>query len=387
MGARQCKSVALVEQIAPKQIAPAPAPTLLTAAVIATKKQLAQEVSSKETMQAFGIRQGGGPDAIEALELPRPELRSKDILVRVEACAMNPVDTKLRNLNPGHAWFPAGSPKVLGWDASGVVAACGPESVGFSVGDRVFFAGSHIRNGTNADLVAVDSRIVGKAPASIAPEVAASVPLVALTAWEGLEQLGLDFSSPAKSHGKSILVIPGAGGVGSYIIQLAKVLGLTVIATASRPESREACLSLGADHVINHRESLKPQLESLGINEVHFIYDAVSFEQYAPQFLEIIRPFGRIVSITAAGKADLDAYRWKAVSYSMEFMFSRPQYEPEDITHQSYILNTVSQMIDAGRLQTPIWKSLPWSLESLREMHMLQESGKAIGKIVMAKAV
>jgi NADPH2:quinone reductase len=258
--------------------------------------------------------------------------------------------------------------------------------VGFTVGDRVFFAGSHIRDGTNADLVAVDSRIVGKAPASIAPEVAASVPLVALTAWEGLEQLGLDFSAPTKSQGKTILVIPGAGGVGSYIIQLAKVLGLTVIATASRSESREACLSLGADHVINHRENLKPQLESLGINDVHYIYDAVSFEQYAPQFLEIIRPFGRIVSITEAGKANLDDFKWKAVSFSWEFMFSRPQFQPDDIAHQSHILNTVSQMIDAGKLQTPIWKSLPWSLESLREMHVLQESGKAIGKIVMAKA-
>jgi zinc-binding alcohol dehydrogenase family protein len=380
MGARQAKSAACVEETAT-----ALPPTLLTATVIATKKHLAEEMSSKETMQAFGIRQGGGADAIEAMELPKPVLRPKDILVRVEACAMNPVDTKLRNLNPGHPWFPAGSPKVFGYDGSGVVAACGPESVGFTVGDRVFFAGSHIRNGTNADLVAVDSRIVGKAPRSIAPEVAASVPLVALTAWEGLEQLGLDFSAPEKSQGKTILVIPGAGGVGSYIIQLAKVLGLKVIATASRPESREACLSLGADHVINHREILKPQLESLGISELHYIFDAVSFEQYAAQFLEIIRPFGRIVSITAAGKADLDAFRWKAVSYSMEFMFSRPQYEPEDITHQSYILNTVSHMIDAGKLQTPIWKSLPWSLESLREMHALQDSGKAIGKIVMAK--
>jgi zinc-binding alcohol dehydrogenase family protein len=381
MGARHAKSVAQVEEIASVS-----APTLLTASVIATKKHLAEEVSSKETMQAFGIRQGGSADVIEEMELPKPVLRSKDILVRVEACAMNPVDTKLRNLNPGHPWFPAGSPKVLGWDGSGVVAACGPESVGFSVGDRVFFAGSHIRNGTNADLVAVDSRIVGKAPRSIAPEVAASVPLVALTAWEGLEQLGLDFSAAAKSQGKTILVIPGAGGVGSYIIQLAKVLGLTVIATASRPESREACLSLGADYVINHRETLKPQLESIGINEVHFIYDAVSFEQYATQFLAIIRPFGKIVSITGAGKADIDAFKSKAVSYSMEFMFSRPQYEPDDIAHQSHILNTVSQMIDSGNLQTPIWKSLPWSLESLREMHRLQESGKAIGKIVMAKA-
>jgi zinc-binding alcohol dehydrogenase family protein len=382
MGARGSKSVAKVVEVASSA-----APTLLTASVIANKQVIATDTAAKETMQAFGIRQGGGADSVEVMELPKPELRPNDILVRVEACAMNPVDTKLRNLNPGHPWFPAGSPKVLGYDGSGVVAAVGPESTGFSVGDRVFFAGSHIRNGTNADLVAVDSRIVGKAPRSIAPEVAASVPLVALTAWEGLEQLGLDFSAPAKSQGKTILVIPGAGGVGSYIIQLAKVLGLTVIATASRPESRDACLSLGADHVINHREQLKPQLEALGISNLNYIYDAVSFEQYAVQFLEIIAPFGRIVSITGAGKADMDAFRWKAVTYSMEFMFSRPQYEPEDITHQRYILNTVSEMIDAGKLQTPIWKSLPWSLESLREMHMLQESGKAIGKIVMAKTV
>jgi zinc-binding alcohol dehydrogenase family protein len=318
------------------------------------------------------------------MELPRPELRPKDILVRVEACAMNPVDTKFRTLSspPG-----APMPRVLGWDASGVVAVCGPESVGFVVGDRVFFAGSHIRNGTNADLVAVDSRIVGKAPKSIAPEVAASVPLVALTAWEGLEQLGLDFSNPTRAQGKRILVIPGAGGVGSYIIQLAKVLGLTVIATASRPESQQACSSLGADYVINHRETLKPQLEALGINNVHFIFDAVSFEQYATQFLEMMAPFGRIVSITAAGKANIDAFKSKAVSLSWEFMFSRPAFEPEDIAHQSYILNTVSEMIDAGKLQTPIWKSLPWSLESLKEAHKLQESGKAIGKIVMVKAM
>lgn len=381
MGARGSKSRAQVA-VPVGQVAP----TLLTASVLASKKQLAEELASKETMQAFGMKQGGGVDALETLELPKPQLRPKDILVRMEACAMNPVDTKLRGLPLGHAWFPAGSPKVLGYDGTGVVAACGPESEGFSIGDRVFFAGSHIRNGTNADLVAVDSRIVGKAPRSIAPEVAASVPLVALTAWEGLEQLGLDFSAPSASKGKTILVIPGAGGVGSYIIQLAKVLGLVVIATASRPESREACTSLGADHVINHRESLKPQLEALGINEVHYIYDAVSFEQNATQFLEIIRPFGRIVSITEAGKASLDAFKWKAVSISWEFMFSRAQFETEDISHQSYILNTVSHMIDEGKLQTPIWKSLPWSLESLREAHLLQESGKAIGKIVMAKA-
>jgi len=358
-------------------------PTLLTSSVLANKKQLADETALQATMHAFGIRHGGGVDSLEEMELPRPELRPKDILVRVEACGMNPADTKLRTLSAP----PGGLPKVLGWDGSGVVAACGPESVGFNVGDRVFFAGSHVRNGSNADLVAIDSRIVGKAPRSIAPDVAASVPLVALTAWEGLEQLGLDFSSPTLSHGKKLLVIPGAGGAGSYIIQFAKVLGLTVIATASRPESRQACFSLGADHVINHREALKPQLDALGVNDVHYIFDAVSFEQYATQFLEIIRPFGRIVSITATGKADLDAFKGKAVSLSWELMFTRSLFETEDIGHQGYILNTVAEMIDAGKLQTPIWKSLPWSLESLREAHLLQESGKAIGKIVMAKAV
>jgi zinc-binding alcohol dehydrogenase family protein len=376
MGVRSSKSVARSSQDV--------GPTLLSSSTIASKKQLAQEAGSQEMMHAFAFRQGGDVDVLEEMALPRPELRPKDILVRVEACAMNPVDTKFRALSspPG-----APMPRILGWDASGVVAACGPESVGFSVGDRVFFAGSHVRNGTNADLVAVDSRIVGKAPRTIAPEVAASVPLVALTAWEGLEQLGLDFSKPVLSQGRRILVIPGAGGVGSYIIQLAKVLGLTVIATASRPESEQACRALGADHVVNHRETLKPQLEALGIKDVHYIFDAVSFEQYATQFLDIIAPFGRIVSITSVGKANFDAFKSKAVTLSWEFMFSRAAFEPEDIAHQSHILNTVSQMIDAGKLQTPIWKSLPWSLESLKEAHKLQESGKAIGKIVMAKAM
>lgn len=383
MGARGSKSHA---QKATVQSAQA-VPTLLTASVVANKKQLAEDLASKETMQAFGMTRDGGVEVLEAVELPRPELRPKDILVRVEACAMNPVDFKLRHLPEGHPWFPAGSPKVLGYDGIGVVAACGPESEGFAIGDRVFFAGSHIRNGTNADLVAVDSRIVGKAPTTIAPAVAASVPLVALTAWEGLEQLGLDFSAPSLNKGKTILVIPGAGGVGSYIIQLAKVLGLVVIATASRPETREACTSLGADHVINHRESLKPQLEALGIKEVHYIYDAVSMEQYAKQFLEIIRPYGRIVSITEAANVNLDDFKWKAVTIAWEIMFARSMYETDDIAHQGHILNSVSQMIDAGKIQTPIWKSLPWSLESLREMHLLQESGKAIGKIVMSKTI
>lgn len=332
-------------------------------------------------MRAFGLRAGGGKEVLQELELPKPDLRPKDLLIRVEACAMNPIDTKLRKLNPP----PGASPKVLGFDGAGIVEACGPEAALFRVGDRVFFAGSNVRNGSNAELLAIDSRIVGKAPSSVAAGVAASVPLCALTAWEGLEQMGLDILRPGSAEGKRLLVIPGAGGVGSYVIQLAKVLGLSVIATASRPESQSACSSLGADHVVNHRDLLKPQLEALGIKSLHYIFDAVSFEANAEQYLELIQPFGKIVTITSIGTANVDAFKSKSVSICWEFMFARSAFETDDIMHQGEILNVVSEMIDQGRLQTPVWKSLPWSLESLQTAHELQESGKAIGKIVMAR--
>merc|ERR1719463_490731 len=232
------------------------------------------------TMKAFGIRVGGEIGVIEELELPVPELRPRDLLVRVEAVALNPVDTKMRSRETP----PGGFPKVLGWDGSGVVEALGAEVTGFQAGDRVFFAGSLIRNGSNADLVAVDERIVARAPSSITAAVAASVPLVALTAWEGLESLGVDPAQIESGRQRTLLVIPGAGGVGSYVIQFAKAAGLRVIATASREESREACLALGADYVINHREPLKPQLEKLGMNDVNFIFDAVDLKAYGEQY-------------------------------------------------------------------------------------------------------
>jgi zinc-binding alcohol dehydrogenase family protein len=337
------------------------------------------------TMKAFGIRVGGEIGVIEELELPVPELRPRDLLVRVEAVALNPVDTKMRSRETP----PGGFPKVLGWDGSGVVEALGAEVTGFQAGDRVFFAGSLIRNGSNADLVAVDERIVARAPSSITAAVAASVPLVALTAWEGLESLGVDPAQIESGRQRTLLVIPGAGGVGSYVIQLAKAAGLRVIATASREESREACTAIGADFVINHREPLKPQLEQLGINGVHFIFDAVDFAGYAKQFSEIIQPFGKIVSIsdsiTDIAGSDLQPFRMKSVGILPELMFTRSMFEAPDMDHQGEILAMTAQMIDEKRLQTPIWKSLPWSLESLHQAHELQESGKAIGKIVMSR--
>jgi NADPH2:quinone reductase len=330
------------------------------------------------TMQAFGIQEtGGAVDVLVAFDAPAPELRPRDVLIRIVSCAMNPVDTKLRAL-------PTPPTKILGWDGAGVVEALGSEAKRFNVGDKVYCAGSHIRNGTNADLVAVDERIVGYAPSSVTATVASSVPLVVLTVWEGLEQLGLNPKAPLTSD-KTILMLPGAGGVGSYGIQIAKMCGVKVIATASRPESEKACKEMGADFVINHKEPLKPQLEALGISGVDFIYDAVSFESYADQFFDIIKPFGKIVTITAIGSASLDKFKPKAVSVCFEFMFARALYESEDMEHQSEILNDAAALIDAGKLKTPIWKVLPWSLDSLKEAHTLQASGAAIGKIVMTK--
>jgi len=315
---------------------------------------------------------------LEEFQLPQPALRSHDILVRVESCALNPIDTKLRKLTPP----PGGFPKVLGFDGAGTVETCGSEASIFKAGDKVFFAGSHLRNGSNAEFVAVDERIVGSAPATVNATIASSVPLCALTAWEGLEQLGIN---PASTSGKkqSLLMLPGAGGVGCYGIQLAKLAGLQVIATASRPESEAACRQLGADHVVNHKLPLKPQLETLGVGQVDYIYDAVSFEDNAAQFVDLIKPFGKIVTITTVGKASIDPFKVKSVSICWEFMFTRSALTTDDIAHQGEILNAVSALIDSGKLKTPIWKTLPWSLESLRKAHELQESGQAIGKIVM----
>merc|ERR1712146_752322 len=219
-----------------------------------------------------------------------------------------------------------------------------------------------IRNGSNADLVAVDERIVARTPSSVTAAVAASVPLVALTAWEGLESLGVDPAQVESGRQRTILVIPGAGGVGSYVIQFAKAAGLRVIATASREESREACTAIGADFVINHREPLKPQLEQLGMDGVHFIFDAVDFAGYAKQYSEIIQPFGKIVSISDSilniGGSDLQPFRMKSVGILPELMFTRSMFDAPDMGHQGEILAMTAQMIDEKRLQTPIWKSL-----------------------------
>jgi NADPH2:quinone reductase len=303
-----------------------------------------------------------GAGGYEEAEAPIPPLEGVDILVHNEATSMNPVDYKVLG--------GAAKGRVLGYDSVGTVAAVGPRSTRFKVGDRVWFSGAIARAGTNASFTAVDERIVSLAPKSLSAADGAALPLVGLTAWEGLfEQLRL--SAPA-SVGQSILVYPGGGGVGSIVIQLAKrVLNMTVVATASRPESSAYCKELGADHVINHREPLRPQLEALGLSGVNHIF----------------LPLGGIVDIVsfdASANLDLGKLFYKRAFFAFELMFQRTlNGDPADRIQQGKILQALAFLVDAGVVKSNKQKELKYSLETLREALALQKSGEALGKTVL----
>lgn len=343
-----------------------------------------------KSMRAIGLNKGaapGGLDQLSEFEMAMPELRPRDLLVKVVAAGLNPVDTKKRKTNIfGSGAGTLEAPVVLGYDGAGVVEKVGSESSLFQVGDKVYFAGDISRNGSNAEFLAIDERIVGHAPKTLNFTMAAAMPLVFLTAWEGLaEGLGLQ-AYDENLAGKKLLMLPGAGGVGSFVIQLAsQIYGLDVIATASRPESAEACKALGAKFTINHREPLKPQLKDLGIEEVDFVYNAFDTSVYFEQYAEIIKPFGKIVSIVETDKEiPLTQLMVKRISFSWELMFTRPLHGV-DLEYQGFILNSGAKMIDSGALKMPDVKVMPFDLESLKEAHAYQESGKAIGKTVLTR--
>jgi len=342
------------------------------------------------TMKACGLNTGKTPGGVELLEefiMPVPEMQPRDILIKVAACGLNPVDIKKRETN----MFGAGagtleSPVVLGYDGAGTVAKVGSESSMFKIGDEVYFAGSIARNGSNAEYVAIDERIVGHAPTSVSLTKAAAQPLVLLTAWEGLfEGLGLTAGDP-QIEGKTLLVLPGAGGVGSYVIQLAsKLLGLKVIATASRPESIQASKDLGASVVINHREPLKEQLEKEGIDGIDFVFNAFDTSVYFDQYAEIVKPFGKIVSIVETEKkVNLTALMVKRISFAWELMFTRPLHGI-DLEYQGHVLNQGAKLLDCGALKMPHVKVLPWSIENLQAAHVEQYAGKVVGKLVLTR--
>ncbi|MBU0739177.1 MAG: zinc-binding alcohol dehydrogenase family protein [Alphaproteobacteria bacterium] len=319
--------------------------------------------------------------ALVDLELPVPEAAGHDLLVEIKAISVNPVDTKVRrNQTP-----PAGEARILGYDAAGVVKAVGPDVSLFKPGDEVYYAGAINRPGTNAEYHLVDERIVGLKPKTLSFAQAAALPLTAITAYEALFDR-LKVSDPVLGAGRSILITGGAGGVGSIAIQLAKELtDLTVIATASRPETVDWAKSLGADHVINHSKPLAQEFAALGIDPPGFIFSVTHSGQHRLAMAEIVAPMGRICLIDDFPEGfDILAFKQKVVSLHWEFMFSRPVFQTPDMIEQHKLLTHVAELIDAGKIRTTLDTVLgPITAENLREAHRLIESNRTRGKIVL----
>jgi NADPH:quinone reductase len=306
------------------------------------------------------------------IELPKPSPTGRDLLVKVEAVSVNPVDTKQRKVD-------SPAPRVLGWDAAGTVAAVGPEVTLFKPGDAVYYAGDVTRPGCNSEFHLVDERIAGRKPGRLDFAQAAAIPLTAITAWEAF------FDRMKVQPDKSILIIGGAGGVGSIGIQLAKIAGLTVIATASRPQSIAWAKDLGADHVIDHREPMQPQLEALGRKHVEYIANFNDLDQHWAAMGELIAPQGAMVAIVGNQKPlPMDAVRSKSATLCWELMFTRPRFKTADMIEQHRLLNQVADWLDAGKLRSTLKETLsPINASNLRKAHEKLESGTMIGKLVL----
>ena len=321
------------------------------------------------------------PQSLTDIELPKPQPRAHDLLVRVEAVSINPVDAKQRAPKAQVE----NTPKVLGYDAAGVVEAVGDAVTLFKTGDAVFYAGDVTRPGTNAQFHLVDERIAGAKPRSLDFAHAACVPLTAITAWELLfERFG--FAPDGEARKRSVLIIAGAGGLGSITIQLARRAGLQVIATASREETAAWCKRMGADHVIDHRQPLRPQLEQLGLRHVDAIACLTSAEPYWTQLCDLVVPQGRIGMVVGlSAPLNLELLKSKSASVHWEFMFTRSMFTTEDMIRQHEILTRVGQLIDAGELHSTLTQTLtPINATNLREAHRQIESGGTIGKIALA---
>ncbi|MCF6204975.1 MAG: zinc-binding alcohol dehydrogenase family protein [Methylococcaceae bacterium] len=320
-------------------------------------------------------------NSLQDLNLEKPEVSGHDLLVEVKAISVNPVDTKIRAPKDRLEI----EPKILGWDASGTVVAIGSKVKRYSVSDKVYYAGDITRQGSNSEFQLVDERIVGNKPESLSFAESAALPLTSITAWEALfDRLGI--SQQGNDAGKSILIIGAAGGVGSIAIQLAsKIAKLNVIATASRDESRDWCLKLGANTVINHRNALDKELAKLGIPHVDFIFCLNNTDQHWSAMVEAIIPQGKICSIVEATTVDLGLLKSKSATFVWEFMFTRSMYQTLDMIEQQRLLNTIADLVDKGELVTTVGKLIqPINAENLRKVHEMIEQGNAIGKIVLA---
>ncbi|MEB3318552.1 MAG: zinc-binding alcohol dehydrogenase family protein [Cyanobacteriota bacterium] len=304
----------------------------------------------------------------------------RDLRVRVEAVAVNPVDLKVRGTLPGE-----GPPRVLGWDAAGVVEAVGEAVERFRVGDAVIFAGASQRPGCQAQSVLVDARLVGRQPANASFAEAAALPLTGLTAWEALfERLGLD--AGGDDAGRTLLILGAAGGVGSMAIQLARRAGLRVIASASRPQSQAWVKRLGATAVVDHSQPIGPQLDALGLEAVDAIANVHDTDRYWSLMAERIRPQGSIVALVSSrGPLDLNPLKSKSVRFCWEYMFTRPDHQTADMAEQGAILDRLADGVEAGTLISTAQTHLePICAATLNEAYTLLRSGHSLGKIVIS---
>ena len=322
-------------------------------------------------------------DALLDLDLPAPAPpQGQDLLVQIQAVSINPVDTKLRSPKPGEE----NPPRVLGFDAAGTVVAVGPQVTAFEVGDEVYYAGDVTRPGCNAQLQLVDERLVGRKPTTLDFAEAAALPLTTLTAWELLFQR-MPFQLDGRRHvGKTLLVIGGAGGVGSMAIQLGQHAGFTVVATASRPESAQWCLQMGASHVIDHRQPLAAQLQALDIHTVDAALNLANTDLYWQQLGELLAPQGHVgLIVEPAGELRIgDPYKAKCIGIHWEFMFTRARFRTADMIEQHRILTRAASLIDAGELRTTLSQRLGTiNAANLRQAHRQLEAGRSIGKLAL----
>jgi NADPH2:quinone reductase len=338
------------------------------------------------TMKAISFRQQlpiENPESLIDVSIDKPKPAPRDLLVRVRAISVNPVDTKIRKgSGPGQ---PSGELKVLGWDASGEVTEVGTEVTLFRPGDEVYYAGSVNRPGSYAEFQAVDERIVGHKPKSIDFADAAALPLTTITAWELLfDRMSVPVSSSTQG---TLLIIGGAGGVGSIAIQLAKKLtGLRVIATASRPETIEWCQKMGADDVIDHRQPLGAQVKKIIPEGANYVLALTKTEDHFDEIIEAMAPEGGIGLIENLSRpVDINKLKPKSLSLHWEFMFGRARPQSPKMGEQGRLLNKVAELVDAGRIRSTASTHLGMiSAANLKQAHALVESGKAIGKVVLS---
>lgn len=335
-------------------------------------------------MKAIGYQQSlpvEQPASLIDIHLPDPSPAGHDLLVEIHAVSVNPVDTKIRrNVSPEN-----GELKVLGWDAAGIVRAVGDKVTLFKPGDRVMYAGSLLRPGTNSELHLVDERIVGHMPASLDFAAAAALPLTGITAWEMLFDR-LQISRDKTASAGTLLIIGASGGVGSIMVQLARQLtGLTVIGTASRPETMQWVQEMGAHHVISHARPLSQELSQAGFQHVDYVASLTHTDLHLPEIVASLAPQGKLGLIDDPDVLDVKLLKKKSISLHWEFMYTRSMFETSDMIEQHHLLNNIARMIDQRVLKSTVTEHFGTiNAENLRRAHQLLESGKARGKIVLS---